>query len=144
TLQASLVLDAKRCVRHGLETLARDLGAAGGTGAVRAVVDPGQRVVDLAQDLLGVLLQRVVDLAVVGDARMVCKLVSAPRRQLAGLVVEAELVLDRRGRGANPALQRQQLCALTVEIDGHLDPRITRRVSRRACGSRAPRARAVP
>src|SRR5262249_18385335 len=44
-----------------------------------------------------------------------------PRRELTGLVVEAQLVLDRGGCGTQPALQRQQLCALACEIEGHLD-----------------------
>src|SRR4029079_18413634 len=58
------VVDAERRLRVRLETLDADRLAAGGAGAVRPVVDALQRRVDLGEDLLGVLPERVVDLPV--------------------------------------------------------------------------------
>ena len=90
-------LSATQSVRTGRPRAARrDLLAARRAGAVRAVVDAGECRLDLAQDLLGVLLETVVELPVVRVGGVVGELVRAAGRQLARLVVEAELVLERR------------------------------------------------
>ena len=63
-LLAPLVVEAERRVRNRVEPLLRDRCAADGAGAVGAVVDPRERVVDLGDDVLGVLAERLVELAV--------------------------------------------------------------------------------
>src|SRR3712207_5808575 len=84
-----LAIDAKRRPGHRLETLLGDLGTAVDAFAVRSVVDPGERRVDLAEEPLVVLLQRVVDLAVDRLRRRVGGvLVGAARDELSRLVRE--------------------------------------------------------
>src|SRR5689334_6258750 len=80
-LEPPLVLDAQRRVRHRVETLARDLLAAGGARSVRAVLDPGEGGVDLPQDQPRVLLERVPHLPVVRVRRMIRELVGPPGRE---------------------------------------------------------------
>src|SRR3954470_4619338 len=62
-LRLARVVDAERRPGIGLEALGRDLAAAGGARAVGPGLDPLQRRVDLRQHVLGVLAERVVDLA---------------------------------------------------------------------------------
>ena len=64
--------------RIGVEPLRRDVLAAGGACAVLALFDPLQRVVDLRQHLLRVLLERVVDLAAERCGRLSARWLSLP------------------------------------------------------------------
>src|SRR5262249_29370198 len=99
-LALTLAADAERRPRARLEPFGRDLVAAIRARPVRPVVDALQRAVDLREDVLGVLLERVVELAVVRHGRGVREVVVVDR-VLAGFVAERARVLlvqvvDRR------------------------------------------------
>src|SRR2546421_2406020 len=118
TLPVALAADAERCPRQRFETLLRDLAAAVRARAVRSVFDSLQRRVDLAEEMLRVLLERVVELAVVGLRRGVGEMVVVGGlfagvfgQRAAVLLVEVlEGCLD------SPALFEQSL-AETIGVD---------------------------
>src|SRR5262249_8744679 len=99
-LALTLAADAERRPRARLEPFGRDLVAAIRARPVRPIVDALQRAVDLREDVLGVLLERVVELAVVRHGRGVRALVVVAR-VLAVFVADRARVLlvqvvDRR------------------------------------------------
>src|SRR5205807_2621138 len=107
--------------RMRLEPLRRDLLAAALADAVRSRVDSGERGVDLAQDLLGVLSERVVDLAVQGRRRGLAEMVVARRRDLLDLLVErARMVVAKVCDRALHALALlEELRAEMLGVDAH-------------------------
>ena len=96
----------------------RDRLAAHRAGAVRAGLDPAERGVDLAQQLARVLLEPLVELAVVGVGRRVGEVVvgvrdSSPSRPRAMRCRVAVLDRSRCARG------RLELRAEAVGVDAH-------------------------
>src|SRR5207247_6724319 len=77
TFPLSLAVDAERRVRQGFEALHRNRLAAVRADAVGAVLDPLQCRIDLGEHVLRVLLQRVVELAVLGLRRRIGELIDA-------------------------------------------------------------------
>src|SRR6185437_11908028 len=88
SLGSPLAVDAERSPGIRLEALDRDLAAAVRARAVRPVLDPLQRGVDLGDDLFGVVAERVVDLAAERRRRVVGEMVFARCGDLLDLVVE--------------------------------------------------------
>src|SRR5262249_9190623 len=92
--EAPLVVDAEPRPRNRPQPLLGDRLAAHQAAAVRTVVDPAEGGLDLTQRLLDALLEAVVQLALVGLARRVTKVVVVPAEpDLAELVLEAARVL---------------------------------------------------
>jgi hypothetical protein len=98
---------------------------------VRAVLDPGERGVDLAQDLVGVLAERVVELVVEEVARVIRDvLVARGAREFAVAVVVRRDVL---GRALHAVAQGEQLDLASLRAGAHEHPPGPRSV--RACGA---------
>src|SRR5204862_701161 len=81
-------VNALRRVRDRLEPLLRDRLAAGLADPERALGDSLERALDCLQHLLGVLLERVVDLAIEGRGRRLAEVVVRVADDLLGLVLE--------------------------------------------------------
>ena len=95
-----LHVDAEHRVRAPPRAAPRGSAARSGARPVRAVVDAGERDVDLADDLLGVLLERLVQLAVEHLARVVGEvLVAGGARELAVVRRRPSTMSVRGARG---------------------------------------------
>ena len=97
-LQRALVVDAERRVRHGLEPLLADRAAADRAASVRAVVDPAERGLDLDEEVLGVLLEPLVELAHVRLRRAVGDVVAGADREIARLLEQRAVVVHGLAR----------------------------------------------
>src|SRR5262249_8177483 len=89
--------------------------------AVRPVVDPLQRGVDVCEHLLRVVLERVVDLAGERVRRAIAQMVLVRRGEIVVLVVERARVLGvrmlHRALDAHPLLEEDRTEVL--EVDAH-------------------------
>ena len=87
-------------------------------GAVAAVVELPQRFVDLVDHPVGVLLERIVDLAIDHIGRVIGEvLVAAGGVELAVFVVVVDEVL---GRGQQACAQRKQLLSAGIDVNSHV------------------------
>src|SRR5690348_8524562 len=104
-----------------LEAFRGDLLAALAARAVRAVLDALERRVDLRAHLLGILAERVVDLAAECRACGVADVVVARARDLLGLVVDRPGMtrLQVGDRSLNAAALLEERSAELVDVDGH-------------------------
>ena len=99
---------------NGVEPLLRDRGAADGAGAVRARLDPRERLVDLGDHVVGVLAERLIELEVDEVRRVIGEVLVAGggvdlahalvvRREVAGcaddVLTEAEQLRPALARG---------------------------------------------
>src|SRR6266540_2624475 len=123
-LDLALAVDAECRPRTSLETLLGDLAAAARAEAERAVVDSLQRVLDLLEHLLGVLLERVVDLAVERPGCGLCQVIVRPTHDLLGLVLErpGSLLVQVLDRVAHALPLPNQRFTEPVGVDGHARP----------------------
>src|SRR5438132_431409 len=118
TLALSLAVDAERRPGPRLEPLDGNWLSTVRADAVRTVVDALQRSLDLSQDVLGVLLERVIQLPVVRHRRGVGEVVVV-HGVLTGLVADRSWVLlvqvvDRRFH-ALPLLQQDVAEAIRID-----------------------------
>src|SRR5205085_3154716 len=119
SLGFSLAVDAERSPGICLQPLLRDLTSSVDARAVRPVLDALQRGVDLGDDLLGVVAERVVDLSAEGRRRGLGEVVVARPGDLLDLVVERAgmLVAERRERvlDATPLVEKRVAKPLGVD-----------------------------
>src|SRR3954467_1522233 len=118
TFSLALAVDAERRVGPGLESLDGNLFATVRADPVRAVLDPLQRCIDLRKHMLRVLLERVVELAVV---RLRCRIgeVVVERRLLPRLVREGAgvILLEVLDRGGDALALLEEELAEVVDVE---------------------------
>ena len=121
---SALVVDAKRCVRHRLQSLLPDRLAALGAACRTCRPRCGRAPPRSRRDVLGVLLEPFVELAHVRLGRAVGEVVAGSDREIPGLLEQRAVVMHRvdgaarsRPRSLSRAERKRSRSSSTVTIE---------------------------